>query len=231
MTESTQKRKFAVIGTGKTGGTVTEQLGESAIPFDEDNKPTPEKLSEADAAIIFVPGTAAKEIIEILLETDLPAVWGTTGYQWPEELPVRVKKVGNRWIIGSNFSLGMNLVRKSLNILGKGAEFLDEPKFHIHEVHHVHKQDAPSGTALSWREWLGKDASISSDRQGDVKGIHELHLKTAGESISLKHEAHNRSIFAEGAIWTANYILDHPEITPGVYPFSELFDRAFKELL
>lgn len=231
MTESTQKRKFAVIGTGKTGGTVAKQLGESAIPFDEYNKPTPGKLSDADAAIIFVPGTAAEEIVEILLQTNIPAVWGTTGYQWPEELPDQVKKAGNCWVIGSNFSLGMNLVRKSLNILGKGSEFLDEPKFHIHEVHHVHKQDAPSGTALSWNDWLGKEASISSDRQGDVKGIHELHLKTRGESIYLKHEAHSRSIFAEGAIWTANYILDHPEITPGVYPFSEVFDRAFKELL
>lgn len=231
MTELTQKRKFAVIGTGKTGGTVAEQLGEAAIPFDEFNKPTPEKLSEADAAIIFVPGSAAEEIVEILLQTNTPAVWGTTGYEWPEELPDQVKEAGNRWVIGSNFSLGMNLVRKSLNILGKGSEFLDEPKFHIHEVHHVHKQDAPSGTALSWNDWLGKEASISSDRQGDVKGIHELHLKTRGESIYLKHEAHSRSIFAEGAIWTANYILDHPEITPGVYPFSEVFDRAFKELL
>lgn len=231
MTKSTQKRKFAVIGTGKTGGTVAEMLGEAAISFDEYNKPTPEKLSEADAAIIFVPGSAAEEIIEILLETDIPAVWGTTGYQWPADLPDRVKEAGNRWIIGSNFSLGMNLVRKSLNILGKGSEFLDQPKFHIHEVHHIHKQDAPSGTALSWEGWLGKEASISSDRQGDIKGIHELHLKTKGESIYLKHDAHDRSIFAEGAIWTANYVLDHPEIAAGVYPFSELFDRAFKELL
>ncbi|MDZ7718062.1 MAG: dihydrodipicolinate reductase C-terminal domain-containing protein [Balneolaceae bacterium] len=231
MTQSNQNRKYAVIGTGKTGGTVAEQLGTSAIPFDEFNKPTPEKLKGADCAIIFVPGAAADEIIEILLETDIPAIWGTTGYQWPEELPEQVKDAGNRWIIGSNFSLGMNLVRKSLDILGKGSEFLDKPKFHIHEIHHVHKQDAPSGTALSWRDWLGKDASISSDRQGDVKGVHELHLKTQGESIYLKHEAHDRSIFAEGAIWTANYILDHPEIEPGVYPFSELFDRAYKELL
>lgn len=231
MTKSTQERKIAVIGTGKTGGTVAEQLGKSAIPFDENSKPTPEKLMEADAAIIFVPGAAAEEIVEILLKTDIPAVWGTTGYQWPKDLPNRVKDIGTRWVIGSNFSLGMNLVRKSLNILGKGSEFLENPKFHIHEVHHVHKQDAPSGTALSWRDWLGKDASISSDRQGDVKGIHEMHLKTAGESIFLKHEAHDRSIFAEGAIWTANYLLDHPEIDSGVYPFSELFDRAFKELL
>lgn len=231
MNKITTNRKFAVIGTGKTGGTVVDQLGAAAISFDENSKPTPEKLSEADVAIVFVPGTAAEEITEILLETKIPAVLGTTGYEWPKNLPERVKQKGNRWVIGSNFSLGMNLVRKAINILGKGSEFLENPQFHIHEIHHVHKKDAPSGTALSWREWLGKEASVSSDRQGDVKGIHTLHLKTQGESIYLKHEAHSRSIFAEGAIWTANYILDHPEIDPGIYPFSELFDRAFKELL
>lgn len=231
MSKSFGSRKFAVVGTGKTGGAVAKQLGNAAITFDEENKPTPQKLAGADAAIIFVPGSAAEEVLEVLLEAEIPAVWGTTGYEWPKDLPARVKSAGNRWVIGSNFSLGMNLVRKALNLLGKGSLFLNDPQFHIHEIHHVHKQDAPSGTALSWKDWLGKEATISSDRQGDVKGIHNLHLKTAGESIYLKHEAHSRSIFAEGAIWTANYILDHPDMNPGVYPFSELFDRAFKELL
>lgn len=229
--KNSSNRKYAVIGTGKTGGTVAGQLGEAAITFDEVNKPTPEKLAEADIAIVFVPGFAAEEVVDIVLEAGIPAVWGTTGYEWPQDLPDRVKLANARWVIGSNFSLGMNLVRKTLHLLGKGSEFLNDPQFHIHEIHHVHKKDAPSGTALSWREWLGREAAISSDRQGDVKGIHNLHLKTAGESIYLKHEAHSRSIFAEGAIWTANYILDHSEIEPGVYQFSELFDRVFTELL
>lgn len=231
MSDSSNNKKYAVIGTGKTGGTVVEQLGETAIPFDEDNKPTAEKLSEADVVIVFVPGFAAAEVVDVVLNSGIPAVWGTTGYEWPQDLPDRVKQANTKWVIGSNFSLGMNLVRKALNLLGKGSDFLDDPQFHIHEVHHVHKKDAPSGTALSWKDWLGKDATISSDRQGDVKGIHNLHLKTKGESIYLKHEAHSRSIFAEGAIWTANYLLDHPEIEPGVYQFSELFDRVFKEQL
>ena len=231
MKKIRKNRKIAVIGTGKTGGKIVEQLGEAAIPFNEHSKPTPDLLKQADAVIVFVPGSAAEEVTDILLDTTIPAVWGTTGYRWPEELPDRVKHQGNRWVIGSNFSLGMNLVRKAIQVLGQGSELLEDPKYHIHEVHHSQKMDAPSGTALSWKEWLGRDAAISSDRQGDVKGIHNLHIKTAGESIYLSHEAHSRSIFAEGAIWTANYLLDHPEIKPGVYPFYELFDRAFKELL
>lgn len=220
--------KYSVIGTGKTGSAVLELLGEAAIPYNCEKPATADALAKSDIAIIFVPGTAAAEVLETVLEAEIPAIWGTTGYQWPADLSGKVKDANSRWVLGSNFSLGMNLIRKALNILGKGSGLLSEPAFHIHEVHHVHKQDAPSGTALSWQEWLGMEAKISSDRQGDIKGIHNLHIKTAMESIRLEHEAHSRAVFAEGAVWAANYILAHPYISPGVYPFSDLFDRAFK---
>lgn len=231
MSEEKKEIIYSVIGTGKTGGTVLDLLGNKARAFDENNRPTAEKLSESDIAIIFVPGIAASQVLEVVLEAGIPAVWGTTGYEWPSDLPDRVKAKGVRWVTGSNFSIGMNLVRKAIQIIGKGSEMLKNPTFHIHEIHHIQKQDEPSGTALSWREWLGKEAFISSDRQGDVKGIHNLHLQTTGESIYLKHEAHSREIFAEGAIWTANYLLENRFIEPGFYPFSEIFDKAFRELI
>jgi 4-hydroxy-tetrahydrodipicolinate reductase len=231
MSEKKKEIIYSVIGTGKTGGTVLDMLGDKAMAFDENNRPTAEKLSESDIAIVFVPGIAASQVLDIVLEAGIPAVWGTTGYEWPADLPDRVKKQGVRWVAGSNFSMGMNLVRNAIQMIGKGSEMLKNPSFHIHEVHHIHKQDEPSGTALSWQEWLGKEAGISSDRQGDVKGIHNLHLQTAGESIYLKHEAHSREIFAEGAIWTANYLLENRFIEPGFYPFSDIFDKAFRELL
>lgn len=230
MSEIKKETVYSVIGTGKTGGTVLDKLGGNAIAFDENNRPTAEKLSESDIAIIFVPGSAASQVVDIVLDAGIPAIWGTTGYEWPKDLPERVKERGVKWVVGSNFSMGMNLVRKAIQIIGKGSEMLKDPSFHIHEVHHINKQDEPSGTALSWKEWLGKEATISSDRQGDVKGIHNLHLKSEGESIYLKHEAYSRDIFAEGAIWTANYILEHPFIEPGFYPFSDIFDKAFGEL-
>jgi 4-hydroxy-tetrahydrodipicolinate reductase len=221
---------YSVIGTGKTGSAVVELLGDAAVPFNSENPATVSSLQKSDIAIIFVPGSAAEQVVETVLEAGIPAIWGTTGYQWPADLSNRVKNANARWVIGSNFSLGMNLVRKALTMLGKGSDLLAEPAFHIHEVHHKHKQDAPSGTALSWQEWLGKEANISSDRQGDVKGIHNLHIKTAMESIRLEHEAHSRALFAEGAVWAANYILAHPYVSPGVYSFSDLFDKAYKNL-
>lgn len=221
----------SVIGTGKTGSAVLELLGDNAVAFNETNPPVSSELKKTDIAIIFVPGDAAGDVVDPVLDSGIPAVWGTTGYAWPADLPERVKEAGTRWVIGSNFSLGMNLVRKALELFGKGSQLLNNPKFHIHEVHHIHKKDAPSGTAISWNEWLGKDAAISSAREGDVKGVHELHIKTEFESIWLKHEAHSRQLFAEGAVWTAEYLLKSPQINPGVYQFSSIFDQAFNNQL
>jgi 4-hydroxy-tetrahydrodipicolinate reductase len=221
--------KISVIGTGKTGSSVAGLLGDDAVTFNRSNPPEPGKLAGTDAAIVFVPPAAAGNVMEVVLESEIPAVWGTTGYKWPGNLPELVKERNTKWVIGSNFSMGMNLVRKAIQIFGSGSRLLKDAEFHIHEVHHEGKKDAPSGTALSWQEWLGREAYISSDRQGDVKGIHSLHIKTENESIILKHEAHSRDLFAEGAIWTARFLLQHPHIDPGVYSFSTIFDRAFRE--
>lgn len=222
--------RYAVVGTGKTGGTIAQLLGVKAVPFDEFNPPTPQKLRTCDIAIIFVPGNAAAETVEVVLEAGIPSIWGTTGYDWPEELIGRVHKANTKWVIGSNFSLGMNLIRRAIQIMGKGAYMLPDPEFHIHEVHHVHKQDAPSGTALSWQKWLGHKAEISSDREGDVKGIHDLKIKTEHESITIHHEAHSREVFAAGAIWAADYILARPDLESGFYQFSDIFDKAFTDV-
>lgn len=219
--------KISVIGTGKTGGAIAQELGESAVQFNSSRKPTAAEVSKTEAAIIFVPGEAASEIVEVMLDAKVPAVWGTTGYSWPADLSRRVEEAGNRWVIGSNFSMGMNLIRRTLQLIGQGSQMLDSPEFHINETHHTKKKDAPSGTALSWEKWLGQDATVSSSRIGDVKGIHELHVKAKNESIYLKHEAHDRRLFAEGAIWAAKRLINDSSIPKGVHQFSELFDKAF----
>ncbi|MEX1062264.1 MAG: dihydrodipicolinate reductase C-terminal domain-containing protein [Balneolaceae bacterium] len=222
---------IALIGAGKTGRHVKDLAGEENVTvYNSASPPTGEKLKKADVAVIFVPGDAAAGLIEPLLEAGIPAVWGTTGYKWPEDLPDRVKVSNARWVMGSNFSLGMNLMRRCLDVIGRGSAFLKDPAYLIHEVHHTDKQDAPSGTALKWKEWLAKDdARISSSRTGDVKGIHSLHVKTDFESLHLKHEAHDRAVFAHGALWCAHYILDNASIMPGVYTFESIIDLAFSQ--
>jgi len=221
--------KIAVIGTGKTGGRVVDLLEDHQIvgPFDSKNKPTAKALREADAAVLFVPALAVEEIMEPLMEAGIPAAWGTTGYEWPKDLNARLKEKNIKWLQASNFSLGMNIVRRCLGVIGQSSKVLDQPSFHIHEVHHKHKQDAPSGTALSWQQWLGKEARITSERKGDIKGIHQLEVKTEGESIWLKHQAHDRKIFAEGAIWAAEQLI-RDEIESGFHSFSDIFDQIMQ---
>lgn len=219
--------KIAVIGTGKTGGKVAELLTDDQISetFDEDNPPTAAKLKKADAAIIFVPGGAVDDIIDEVFHSGIPAVWGSTGYEWPEDLNQRLQEAGQKWLKASNFSLGMNIIRRAIKVISEGSEMLSDPEYLIHEVHHIHKKDAPSGTAISWKEWLGKDAEITSERKGDIKGIHELTVNTDAESIFLKHQAHDRAVFAQGAIWAAEQIVKE-HVEPGFHDFSTIFDQA-----
>lgn len=222
--------KIAVIGTGKTGEKVVEVLAKGQVvgPFDTSNKPTADKLKEADAAILFVPGSAVEELMVPLMDAGIPAAWGTTGYEWPNDLNDRLKKRDIKWLQASNFSLGMNIVRRCLKVIGHSSSVLADPSFHIHEIHHKHKQDAPSGTAISWEEWLGQEAEITSERKGDIKGIHRLEVKTDTESIRLEHQAHDRKIFAEGAVWAAEQLLSE-DIKPGFHKLSTIFDNVMQK--
>lgn len=216
----------AVIGTGKTGSEVVDLVDPENLvgPFNTDNKPTAEKLRKADVIIIFVPGAAVKDIFKAVINSGTPAVWGSTGHEWPENLDSTLKEKGIKWLKASNFSLGMNIVRRCISVISKGSELLPEPEFHIHEIHHTGKVDAPSGTAISWKQWLGKEADITSERKGDIKGIHELEMKTNSESIYLKHEAHNRAVFAKGALWSARQLLSN-SMQPGLHDIESVFDE------
>jgi len=219
--------KTAVIGTGKTGGEVVDLISDENLvgPFNSKMKPTVEALQKADVSIIFVPGTAVGDIFKTVMDSQTPAVWGSTGYQWPADLDEQLKMRNIKWLKASNFSLGMNIIRRCIEIISRGSELLNEPEFYIHEVHHTDKMDAPSGTAISWKKWLNKDADITSERKGDIKGIHQLHMKTKAESIWLKHQAHERAVFAKGALWSAEQLLKDTA-GPGFHDIETIFDRA-----
>ena len=217
--------KISIIGTGKTGGKVLEMLGNRwHEAFDVNHLPTTKKLRQADVVIIFVPGNAVEKIIDVVLASGIPTVWGSTGYEWSEDLDRRVQSMRTKWVLATNFSLGMNIVRKAIESISIGSGILNNPDFKIHEVHHIQKKDVPSGTAISWKNWLNKPVEITSAREGDVNGIHELTISTKTEKITLSHEALDRSIFAEGAIWAAEQLVSNEHLKYGVHTFSELFD-------
>jgi len=135
-----------------------------------------------------------------------------------------VAEAGTGFIFGANFSYGVNLffqiVRAATPALTHGYEAF------ITERHHIHKKDAPSGTAVAIRNLLQQTSAaeieITSEREGDVTGTHILELDSAGDHIVLTHEAKSRRTFAEGATLAAEWIVGKR----GFYDFKDVFGEV-----
>lgn len=221
------KIKVALLGKGKTGGKVLEELISKEIEhtvFDSNNIPSAQKLKGHDVIISFLPGEAFKIYLSMLVETKIPVICGSTGMTWPEGFNQELKSANAKWIYATNFSLGMSLVHQMILIMKKAENLFENYKFSMHEVHHTKKLDSPSGTALTWKKWVGHEMEITSERYGDVVGIHELTLKTSNEEITLKHNALDRKIFAEGALFAAQKILSNKSLAPGLHLFQDIID-------
>ncbi|MBK22561.1 MAG: hypothetical protein CME70_01035 [Halobacteriovorax sp.] len=221
--------KVAVLGKGKTGKKVIEKLGvhNQHTVFDSTNPPTLEKLKGHDVIISFLPGEPFLNYLEILVDSKIPVVTGSTGFEWPSQIASKLVKNGTPWVRAHNFSLGMNLVHEMIKVLSKAEKLFEKPNFKIHEIHHIMKVDAPSGTALSWQDWSKQKCDITSARTGDVVGDHKLTVETETEDIIVQHQAKDRGIFAAGALWSAQKIIDG-QVPAGLNDFSDI---AIKELL
>jgi len=215
--------KIALLGKGKTGSKVAE-LNSGVVIFDRSNHPTYEKLMNFDVIISFLPGEAFESLIPVLLETKKPVVTGSTGFKWPQNFDKTLQEKGLAWIHATNFSLGVVVLKQMIERLHEVSNLFSEKILSIHEVHHTKKLDAPSGTAISMKEWLQEPCEITSERTGDVVGLHTLTLETPGEIIRLEHEAKNRTLFAEGALWAANYITKN-KMEPGLHAFQKVVER------
>jgi 4-hydroxy-tetrahydrodipicolinate reductase len=220
--------KLAIIGRGKTGSKVIELATADQMPhevFSTDNPVTLEKLKTCDMGICFLTGDIFLEVSDLIIEARLPMVIGATGFDWPKETLEKIKKHNLAWIHGHNFALGMNLVHAMINILSSTDKLFANYQFKIHDIHHTKKVDAPSGTAIKWRDWLGHDAEITAERTGDVVGEHYLTLTTPYETIELNHKALDRKIFAAGALWAANYLKNN-KLQPGVHHFEDIAKKV-----
>lgn len=216
--------KLALLGVGKTGGKVLERHPGATI-FNTSNPPSVSKLNDHDVVISFLPGDAFKGYIPLLVEAGVPVVTGSTGFEWPSDMDTILKAKNLAWIHATNFSLGMNIVKQMITIANKAQAIFDDVSYKIHEIHHTKKLDAPSGTALSWKEWLGADCEITSAREGDVVGIHELTIDTPNEEIFLRHNAKDRGIFAEGALWAARHLTSTNKVPNGLNQFSHVIAK------
>lgn len=210
--------KIAIFGRGKTGSKVNEvalDQGHDTTVFHSKNTPTLNSLIGHDVIISFLPGPALASYLDILKEASIPIVSGSTGHDFSQ-----VKDL--TWIQGHNYALGMNIAREMIAVLSNAKSILGENySCHIHEIHHTKKLDSPSGTALRWKQWCGLEGDITSERTGDVVGDHIITVKTNTEEISLRHQALDRKIFAEGALWMATKLFEKP-MNQGFYWFENI---------
>lgn len=218
--------KIALLGTGKTGSHVAD-LHTETVFFNSKNQPTLEKLKECDIIISFLAGDIFETYIPLLLESKLPVITGSTGFEWKTSDLDQINANKVTWVRAHNFSLGMNIVKSMIETLSKASTLYPEASFHIHDIHHIHKKDAPSGTALSWEKWLGQKADITAERTGDVVGYHHMEMDTPVEKIKITHEAKDRAIFAKGAIWAAQQVLSKDQNkNRGLIEFSSLVQET-----
>ena len=217
--------KIALLGTGKTGSKVLEIVNKKDITgFNESNPPTIAALKKHDVAVSFLPGPAVPEYIDLLIESGLPLASGSTGFDWPKGLDKKLKAKKVAWITAPNFSLGMNLVYGMIQVLAKAPQLYDKFSFKLHEIHHIHKKDQPSGTSLSWAKALGHQVKITSERIGDTPGDHHLTLVADYEDISIRHQVKDRRVFAQGAVWAARK-LHKGGIPPGLHDIQDIMKQ------
>jgi len=183
-------------------------------------------ISQADMVIEFSTPDSVLHNIRRCFDLHLPVVVGTTGWQESESL---VKK----WCIdeqqaifvATNFSIGMNLLNNLTRHLAEIINKLDDYEIYLEEIHHIHKLDAPSGTAIKLAEivldavdrkkrWVNRlqdspeELQILSVRQGELPGIHKISFESDTDKLTLKHIAKGRKGFATGALLAAEWLKD-----------------------
>jgi 4-hydroxy-tetrahydrodipicolinate reductase len=224
-----------ILGRGKTGSLVAEAAAERKheirVAGSNENAAcaalTPEKLRDIDAVIDFTAPHCVLAHIDACVKAGKNMVVGTTG--WHNEIDrVRalVEQHGTGFVYSPNFSVGVNLF---LDVARTAAAALrHDYSGQIFERHHVQKKDAPSGTAIALQKVMrgasgrgsqNDDLQITSFREGDVVGLHEVVLESSADRIYLCHDAKSRRGFAEGAIRAAEWL--HGK--KGFYDFKDVW--------
>jgi 4-hydroxy-tetrahydrodipicolinate reductase len=222
--------KIALIGYGKMGQAIEKLASvkghEVVARIDAQNLDAWDRLDgkSCDVAIEFTRPDKAYRNITHCLESGLSVISGTTG--WLDKLPevqVLTEKTGGTFLHASNFSIGVNIFFMLNDYLAGKMRSHPQYEVKMEEIHHTEKLDAPSGTAVRLAEdilahqpkkegWINKASDdptqlgIVSKRKANVPGTHTVEYASEWESIEIKHTAHNRDIFAAGALDVAEWI-------------------------
>lgn len=223
---------LVLLGYGKTGSIVAEiakERGHQVTVIAEDKNRhgealTRDSLSGVDAVIDFTTPEAVIPNIEACVRAGINMVVGTTGwYGELDRVQKMVEEAGTGFLWASNFSIGVNLFFHIVHMAANAMNYGYIAS--IMERHHVHKKDAPSGTAVVMQRLIeqvaGKKPEITSLREGETVGLHVLLLDSPADTIMLTHDAKNRRGFAQGAVRAAEWLAGKK----GFYEFAGIFDQ------
>ena len=180
--------------------------------------------ADCDVLVDFSLPEATEAVIAAALRHKVPLVCGVSGLSESQTAALDDASTAIAVLFDRNMSLGVavleNLVRRAAQALG--SEF----SVQIHETHHVHKIDAPSGTALKLGEAIAgargtdpADIHYESERRGEVPGDHDVIFRSDTETLTLAHSVTTRQVFADGALRAARWIADKP---PGRYSMQDV---------
>lgn len=222
--------KIAIVGYGKMGKAIEkialERGNEVPVIIDADNINDLQTttLEKVDVAIEFTRPESAYPNIVTLLKNKVPVVCGTTGWiDKKEEVETLTKDNESAFFYASNYSVGVNLFFHLNKRLAELMNPFKEYDVEMEEIHHIHKLDAPSGTAITLAEGVFEgfdnkkswelDQSTSPEklnirhkREGEVPGTHIIEYNSEVDSIEIKHTAHSRQGFALGAVLAAEFL-------------------------
>lgn len=238
--------KIALIGYGKMGKEIERIAVErgheivSIIDIDNSSDIESEAFATADAAIEFTAPGVAYENCKRAMAAGVKVVSGSTGWmqQHGEEMKALCEKEGKTLFWSSNFSLGVAIFSAVNRYLAKIMNSYSGYSVEMTETHHIHKLDAPSGTAITLAEgilaeldrkssWTMGDLTnpdgsvteapaeateqlrINAIRRDEVPGIHTIRYDSVADSITITHDAKNRSGFALGAVLAAEFVKDN----------------------
>lgn len=224
--------KIALLGYGRMGKAIErialERGHRIVLKVDLDNRKecTDEQLKAADIAIDFSTPAIAVDNYKWCFDNGISVVSGTTGWleRW-QEVTDYCRAKGCGFFYASNFSIGVNLFFQLNAALARMMSGFNDYKVYIEETHHIHKLDAPSGTAISiaqgilenhpsYKSWeLDHGVTLPADvipvtakRIDEVPGIHVVTYKSAVDQIEISHSAFSREGFAHGAVLAAEFM-------------------------
>ncbi|MFZ6052294.1 4-hydroxy-tetrahydrodipicolinate reductase [Halocola ammonii] len=231
--------KIAIIGYGKMGKTIeklaVERGHEIVLKATSSSPATSENLSGCDVAIEFTNPESAVDNFMLCLQNDIPVVTGSTGWNdQKKEVLKTVEEKKGRFFFASNFSVGVNIFFQVNKSLAKLMNAQPDYTPSVEEWHHIHKKDAPSGTAVSIVEQMidkldsktgwslapekpnENEIGVKAYREGEIFGTHCVSYRSAIDDLTIEHKAHSREGFAKGAILAAEWIVNQSSGTYGM---------------